>query len=113
MAEDLSAIRQTPHALRRFRERFSERYGYEPLHPEQCLAWSLSQVVEVVGRPQFVIARSKRQWARSMVRFYLNHIWCFVVNYERTKLITVFAKPPRKNRPVKKDRRNKKQCHWN
>ncbi len=74
MAEDLSAIRQTPHALKRFRERFSERYGYEPLHPEQCLAWSLASVVEVAGRPQFVIARSKQRRTRSRVRFYLNHI---------------------------------------
>ena len=107
MAEDLSAIRQTPHALKRFRERFFERYGYEPLHPEQCLAWSLASVVEVAGRPQFVIARCQRRRTRNTVRFYLNHVWCFVVNYERTKLITVFAKPPRKNRPVKKDNRRR------
>ena len=106
--EDLSSICKTPHALKRFKERFTERFGHEPLYPEQCLACSLTSVVEVVGRPQFVVARSKCRRTRNRVRFYLNHIWCFVVNCERTKLITVFARPPeRKNRPVKKDNRRR------
>lgn len=103
--EDLSSIRLTPHALKRFTERFTERFGYEPLSPEQSLAWALARVVEVAGRPQFAISRSRRRRTRSRVRFYLNHIWCFVVNCHRTKLITVFAVPRRKERLVKKDRR--------
>jgi hypothetical protein len=105
--EDLSYLRKTPHALRRFEERFIERFGYAPVCPEQCLAWSLTRVVEVVGRPQFVVCRSKRRRSGSRVRFYLNHIWCFVVNCERTKLITVFLKPQRERRPVKKDNRRR------
>ncbi len=104
--EDLSSIRKTPHALKRFRERFAERFGYVPICPKQSLAWALARVVEVTGRPQFVVARSRRRRPRSRVRFYLNHLWCFVVNCERTKLITVFLKPHRKERPVKKDRRH-------
>lgn len=105
--EDLSYLRKTPHALRRFKERFSERYGYAPVCPEQCLAWSLARVVEVIGQPQFVVCRSKRRRSRSRVRYYLNHSWCFVVNYKRTKLITVFLKPCRRERPVKKDNRRR------
>ena len=104
--EDLSSIRKTPHALKRFRERFTERFGHEPVFPEQSLTWSLARVVEVV-RPEFVISRSKRRRTRSRVRFYLNHIWCFVVNNQRTKLITVFFRPERKKRPVKKDNRKR------
>lgn len=102
--EDLSGLNISGHVVDQFKVRYKKRFGFMPVFPRESLEICLRRVMEVGSKPHFIIYRRRRGNCR--VRYYMNHEWCFVVDGNRTIIITVYPIPsPKDRRPVKKDRR--------